>query len=137
MIIAIFNGNSIFSCSYIRCYFQYILLFRALCYKFEKEFLEYCRILFSQIEKNNYDINRNLVPDLGNILALIFFSNYTYSKRMQIILYHAYQEFLFRQMYGIFHDDQNRLKMKQLILKNVWPRFDDTCLTSFEKENFF
>ena len=137
MIIRIILGKKIISYSFIRCYFQYILMFKALSYKFEDEYIQYCENILTQIENNNYNINKNIVPDIGNFVTLLLFSNYTYTEKMKKMIYYILEEFLIRQMSWIFHGDECRIEMKKLVLKGKWPLFSDTVFTRFEKDESF
>ena len=53
MIIGIFNGKSSICSSFIRCYFQYVLLFKKLCLEFEKEYRKQLYSLEEQIFDSN------------------------------------------------------------------------------------
>ena len=75
MIIGMFNGKSVISTAFIRCYFQYVLLFKKLCLEFEKEYLEYLNHKLSLIAKKKYRIDKSLIPDIGNFFMLLFFCN--------------------------------------------------------------
>ena len=66
MIIGIYNGKTTLSSSFIRCYFQFILLFKKLCQEFENDYIEYLNELFNKIHDNNYIINKQIIPDIGN-----------------------------------------------------------------------
>ena len=73
MIIGLFNGKIACSSSFIRCYFQYILLFKKFCLEFEGEYLNYLNMKFNEIKNNNYTVNKDIIPDIGNFFILILF----------------------------------------------------------------
>ena len=54
MIIGLFNDNAQCSSAFIRCYFQYILLFRKLSQEFEDEYLNYLNTKLNEIKDNNF-----------------------------------------------------------------------------------
>ena len=52
MIIGIFKGKTTLSSSFIRCYFQFILLFKKLCQEFESDYIEFLNKKFNEIRNN-------------------------------------------------------------------------------------
>ena len=73
MIIGMFNGKTTISSSFIRCYFHYVLLFKKLCLEYEDEYCKYVNHILNLVKKNNYDINKQIIPDIGNFLMLTIF----------------------------------------------------------------
>ena len=135
MIIGIFNGKTTISSSFIRCYFQYVLLFKKLCLEFEEEYSKYVNHILTLIKKNNYDVSKQIVPDIGNFLMLLFFSNKdTHSEKMKKMWYALFEESSIRKPYWIFHGDELRAKMKKIIFKDRKPLIDDVCLKRFEED---
>ena len=105
MIIGMFDGKSAISSAFIISYFHYVLLFKKLCNEFENEYTTYLENIINLIEKNNYEIKKSIIPDIGNFFMLLFFSNKDmHNKRMEKIWYCLFEEFLIRQMYWIFHN---------------------------------
>ena len=82
MIIGIFNNKNSLSEFFIICYFHYILFFKKLVKEFKKEFNDYIQNILNQIERNNYQINKNLIPDIGNFMILFFFSDLNISEKI-------------------------------------------------------
>jgi hypothetical protein len=77
------------------------------------------------ISLNDFDVNKKIVPDIGNFMMLMFFSNKELlnpeqSKKLWNVLF---EEILTRQMYWIFYGDDCKTKMENLIMKN---NIDDT-----------
>ena len=137
MIIGIFNGKAKISSSFIRCYFHYVLLFKKLCLEFEKEYSKYVDDILNLIKKNNYNINRQIIPDLGNFLMLLFFSNKdTHSENMKI-WYSFFEESSIRKPYWIFHGEEIGSKIKKLIFKNLKPLINDVYLKRFQNDNSY
>ena len=135
MIIGIFNGKNTLSSSFIRCYFQYILLFKKLCQEFEGEYLEYLNSIFDEIRNNNYEINKKIIPDIGNVFILLLFCNLdTHTESMKKIYYSIYEESLIRQMYWMFHSEETKDNMKKLLLKST---LKELCLRKFEESPTF
>ena len=118
MIIGMFNGKSAISSAFIRCYFQFVLLFKKLCLEFEKEYIKYMYHILSLISKNKYNIEKTIVPDIGNFLMLLFFSNKnTHTPKMKKMWYCLFEELLTRQMFWLFHGGVCQYKTKDLLLK--------------------
>ena len=125
MIIGMFNGKSIISSSFIICYFQYVLLFKKLISEYEEEFSRYMKKKIDLISLNDFDVNKKIVPDIGNFMMLMFFSNKELlnpeqSKKLWNVLF---EEILTRQMFWIFYGNDCKTKMENLIMKN---NIDDT-----------
>ena len=116
MIIGIFTNKNSLSESFIVCYFHYILLFKKLVKEFKKEFDDYIRNILNQIERNNYEINKNLIPDIGNFMMLLFFSDLKISEKMWNCLF---EEIFVRQMFWIFHSSENENTVKNIIFKAI------------------
>ena len=135
MIIGIFNGKSTVSSAFIRCYFHYVLLFKKLCLEFEDEYCKYVNHILTLIKKNNYEVNREIVPDIGNFFMLLFFSNRdTQSEKMKKMWYALFEESSIRKSFWMFHEDEMRLKIKKLFFKDRTPLIDDVCLKRFEED---
>ena len=129
MIIGIYNGKSSVSSAFITCYFQYVLLFKKLCIEFEEDYLNYINHQLNLIAKNKYDANKSIVPDIGNLFMLLFFSTKdTHSPKMKKMWYCLFEEFLTREMYWLFHGNEYKAKMKSMILKN---KKDYSCIKYF------
>ena len=138
MIIGIFNGKTTISSAFIRCYFQYVLLFKKLCLEFEEEYLKYINHILNLIKKNNYDVSKEIIPDIGNFFMLLFFSNKdTHTEKMKKMWYALFEESSTRKPYWIFHGEECRLQMKKLIFKDIKPSVDDVCFKLFEEEYFY
>ena len=135
MIIGMFNGKTTISSAFIRCYFQYVLLFKKLCLEFEEEYSKYVNHILNLIKKNNYDVSKEIIPDIGNFLMLLFFSNKdTHTEKMKKMWYVLFEESSTRKPYWIFHGDECRAKMKKIIFKDKKPLIDDVCLKRFEED---
>ena len=111
MICGMFNQKSYMSEAYIRCYFQYLLLFKKLIVEFKDEFYIYLNNIINDIKKNKYVINKKIVPDLGNLFMLIYFSDIELEKKMWNALF---EEKMLRKMYWTFHFGDNANKSKSI-----------------------
>ena len=105
MIIGIFNGKSSVSSAFIICYFQFILLFMKLTEEFDYEYIKYLNHKLNLIHKNKYNVNKSIIPDIGDFLILLLFCNRnTHREVMKKMWYCIYEEFFARQIYWIFRD---------------------------------
>ena len=75
MIIGMFNGKSHISSAFIECYFQYVLLFKKLIKEYEGDFIKYSTKKINLITKNDFEVNKKIIPDIGNFLMLMFYTN--------------------------------------------------------------
>ena len=125
MIIGMFSGKSYISSAFIECYFQYVLLFKKLIKEYEGDFIKYTTKKIDLITKNDYDINKKIIPDIGNFLMIMFYTNEDLLKpeEKKKMWYKLFEEFFTRQMYWMFHGDECKKNMKNLIMKN---NIDDT-----------
>ena len=138
MIIGIFNGKSSICSSFIRCYFQYVLLFKKLCLEFEKEYSKYTNHILNLILRNNYCPDKNIIPDIGNFFMLLFFSNKdTHNEKMKKMWYVLFEEFSIRQSYWIFHENENRFKMKQIMFKDQNPSALDIIFKGLDEDDYY
>ena len=111
MICGMFNQKSYMSEAYIRCYFQYLLLFKKLIEEFNDEFYIYLNNIIKDIKRNKYVINKKIVPDLGNFFMLLYFSDIDLEKRIWSALF---EEKMLRKMYWTFHFGENNSNCKIL-----------------------
>ena len=141
MIIGIFNGKSKICSAFITCYFQYALLLKKLIIEFEKEYFEYLNHLLNLIKKNDYTIDKKIIPDIGNFFVLLYFSTKdTHSEKMKKMWYILFEEFLTREMFWLFHGEECKYKIKKMILKNKEITKEDinnSCFKYFESNPDF
>ena len=105
MIIHIFSDNTSISSAYIICLFHIVLLFRKLCEEFEEKYIKYLNHKLNIIYRNNYNINKSIIPDLGDFFILLYFCNRNiYTERMKKISNALFEEFLERQTSSILED---------------------------------
>jgi ubiquitin-protein ligase len=131
MIIGMFTGKTNICSSFIRCYFQYVLLFKKLCLEYEKEYLEYVNHILNMVKNNAYNADKSIIPDIGDFFMLLFFSNKdTQTEKMKKIWTTLFEEFAIRQAYWIFHEDSNKEKMLNIMKEMFW---DDFLFQHFEK----
>lgn len=111
-----FNGKTSICSSFIRCYFQYVLLFKKLCLEYEEEYSNYVNHILNLIKKNDYSPDKNIVPDIGDLFMLLFFSNKdTHTPKMKKMWYVLFEELTIRQAYWIFHEYNNKYMMLKII----------------------
>ena len=135
MIIGMFNGKVQISSAFIKSYFQYVLLFKKLCDDFEDENLAFMNKQLALIHDNEYKIDKKIIPDIGNFLMILFFCNKdTHEEQMKKMWDCLFEEVIIRSMFWGFHSDENKEKMKKLVLKT---RNNNTCMRRFENEPNF
>ena len=140
MIIGIFNGKSIISTSYITCYFHYVLLFKRLCREYQEEFNTYVNKRINLITMNDYEVNKKIVPDIGDFFMLVFLSNKDMSSpemiKTKTVLV---EEFLIRQIFWIFHGPDCQITMREKVsaLNNIVRLNDDVYLDKFHNDPNF
>ena len=104
MIIHILSEKNI-SSAYIRCIFHFVLLFRKLCEEIEEKYIKYLNDILNKIHRNNYIINKSIIPDLGDFFILLYFCDRNiHNEKMKKIWKALFEEFLARQMYSILKD---------------------------------
>ena len=119
MIIGMFNGQSAISSAFIRCYFHYVLLFKKLSEEFEYEYISYLNYKLNLIHKNRYNVKKSIIPDIGDFLVLLLFCDRNiYNEKMKVMWNAIYEEFLVRQIYWIFCDNNNKIRTIEEIFKN-------------------
>ena len=136
MIIGMFKGKSSICSSFIRCYFQYVLLFKKLCLIYEDDYLKYVNHLLNEIRKNKYSPDKSIIPDIGDFFMLLFFSNKdTNNEKMKKMWYVLFEEFVIRQAYWTFHEYEKKFKMMKLINKcfDINKEFDMNSMNSGKK----
>jgi hypothetical protein len=140
MIIGIFSGKSIISTSYITCYFHYVLLFKRLCREYQEEFNTYVDKRINLITMNDYEVNKKIVPDIGDFFMLVFLSNKDMSSPEMIkIKTVLVEEFLIRQIFWIFHGPDCQITMREKVsaLNNIVRLNDDVYLDKFHNDPNF
>ena len=110
--------------SFIRCLFHYILLFKKLSEEFDKDYSKYLNHKFNIIHKNQYKINESIIPDIQNMISLLYFCNRNiYTEKMIKIWHCLFEEFLLRNIGNNF--DGNEMKeilhkiIKEIVKENV------------------
>jgi len=141
MIIGMFSGQSSISSSFIRCYFHYVLLFKKLSEEYDTEFVKYLNHKLTLIHNNRFNIKKSIIPDIGNFLVALFFCNRnTHNEKMKKMWYCLLQEFLIRQIYWMFFDNNLiRETLEQIELEKYKVNFDkemDLLRKEAEKEAF-
>ena len=116
MIIGIFNKKTQLSEAFIRCYFQYILLLKKLTEIYKKEFDEYLKKILDEIKKNKNHIDKRIIPDIGNFMVLLLFSNFEISEELWKVLI---DESSIRQMYWMFHSEDNINEVQGIIMEST------------------
>ena len=138
MIIGAFNGKAVISSSFITCYFQYVLLFKRLCQEYKEEYETYVNKKINLITMNDYEVNKKIVPDIGDFFMLIYLSNKDMSiPEMKKINKVLIEEFLIRQMYWIFHGPECQITMKSKVVDSGLKVQDEAYLDLFQKDPNF
>ena len=135
MIIGMFNGQSSISSAFIRCYFHYVLLFKKLSEEFEYEYISYLNQKLNLIHKNRYNVKKSIIPDIGDFLVLLLFCDRNiYNEKMKRMWYKLYEEFLIRQMYWIFCDGKNRVRIIENMLRDKFKNNNEYKTKLVEEE---
>ena len=139
MIIGIFKGKTSISSAFIICYFQFILLFRKLCLEFEFQYIKYLNTKLNIIHRNDYNIDKSIIPDIGDFLVLLLLCDRNiYNEKMTKMWYCLFEEFLARQMYWIFEKDDSDFLREPLCaqkydnLKNKKNKISMLCVDIFK-----
>ena len=120
MIIGVFNKKTSLSEAFIRCYFQYILLLKKLTEIYKKEFDEYLNNILNNIKNNYNHIDKKIIPDIGNFMVLLLFSSFDITDELWRCLI---DESSIRQMYWMFHSEENAEEVKNIILNSSAIRY--------------
>ena len=135
MIIGMFNGKSVISSAFITCYFHYILLFKRLCQEYKQEYETYVNKKISLITMNDYEVNKKIIPDIGDFFMLTFLSNKDMTtpemKKMKKVLI---EEFVTREMYWIFHGPECGYTMTEKLANSSLKISDDIYLDMFHTD---
>lgn len=135
MIIGMFKGKSIISSAFIKSYFHYILLFKRLCQEYKEEYEAYVNKKINLITMNDYEINKKIIPDIGDFFILTFMSNKDMTtpemKKMKKVLI---EEFVTREMYWTFHGPECSTIMKEKLVKNSLKISDEQYLDMFHTD---
>ncbi len=125
ILIGIFNENLI--SEFIICYFHYFLLFKRLCQEYNKEYENYVNEKLNLIISNNFEVNKNIIPNIIDFFVLIYLSNKDINSSEMIKIRKALiEEFFTRQICWIFNDCKCTKIMKAKLSK---------CYVSFNDDN--
>ena len=113
MIIGFLNNKISLSEAFIRCYFQYILLFIKLIDIYKNEFNDYINNILKKIENNKFIINKNIINDIGNFSVNLLFSNYKLNQKFWNIFV---EEFIIRKIVWLFYGKEECEKTKKFLL---------------------
>ena len=117
MIIGMYKGKTTLSSSYINCYFHFILLFKKMCQEYEVEYSLYLNDIFAKIKENKYSVNKTIIPDIGNFFMVLLFNKVDINTASLKKIHNAlFEDFIIRQMYWMFHSEETRDHMKDLII---------------------
>ena len=120
MIIGLYKGKRNLSSSFIKCYFQFIILFKKLCQEFPLDYSMYLNNIFNEIKNNNFSVNKHIMPDIGNIFMVLLFNKLENNNNVLKKIYNAlFEDFLERQMYWMFHSNESKDKMQQFLLEKI------------------
>ena len=136
MVCAMFNEKSYMSEAYIRCYFQYLLLFKKLIQEFKQEFDKYLNEILNLIVKYKYVVNKTSVPDLGNLYMLLYFSDNEIDDKIWKVLF---EESIIRKMYWTFHFEGNENKCRNIFNNYDFNSYDlgKKLMDLMKKQNLF
>ena len=87
MIIHIISDKTSISSAFVICLFHIVLLFRKLCEEFEEQYIKYLNHKLNTIHRNKYNINKLIIPDLGDFFILLYFCNRNIHKEQMKKIY--------------------------------------------------
>ena len=135
MIIGMFNGKSMISSAFITCYFQYIILFKRLCIEYKEDYEDYVNKKIRLITMNDFEVNKKIIPDIGDFFMLTFLSNKDMTtpemKKMKKVLC---EEFVTREMYWIFHGPECSLTIQEKMANSNLKINDELYLDLFQSD---
>ena len=100
MIIGLYKGKAALSSAFIKCYFQFILLFKKLCQEFQSDYSAHLNNIFNDIKNNDFSVDKHIVPDIGNIFMILLFNKFEINDDNLKKIYNSlFEDFLARQMY--------------------------------------
>lgn len=109
MIIGMYKVKTTLFSSFIKCYFKYILLFKKFRQEYSVEYSIYLNDIFNQIKDNNYSVNKNIIPDIGNFFIVLLFNKVDInSDALKKIYNELFEDFIIQQMYWMFHSDESK-----------------------------
>ena len=128
--------------SFIQSYFHYILLLKKLIEIYKNEFNEYINYYINKIISNGYSLDKTLIPDIGNFIILLFFSDLEISQKLWDCLY---KEILIRQMFwmlgnNFIKEDINKIEElteKDELMKEIKTNIDELFLDKFKNPTNF
>ena len=129
----ILNESPQISSDFIKCYFHYILLFKKLTEEFEKEFIKYLNHQFNIIHKNEYKINKSIIPDIQDFITLLYFCDRDlHTEKLKKMWYNLFEEYLIRVIISYYRDERKqtnlRKKINNILLKK------EIIIEIFEKD---
>jgi hypothetical protein len=131
MIIGILINEKKCSQAFIQSYFHYILLLKKLIQIYHDEFNNYINSYLKKIQKSNYYIDKKLLPDIGNFLVLLFFSDIIIPQKIWNCLY---KEMIVRQIVWIFCEISDFSTKKESFEKEaeneLFKKYEDEILLS-------
>ena len=138
MIIGMCKGRTSLSSSFIKCYFQYILLFKKMCQEYKAYYSIYLNDIFNKIKENNYIVNKNIIPDIGNFFMVLLFNKLEINTEILKKIYNClFEDTIIRQMFWIFHSRDTKENMKNLIFQDKNKNNNKLYLEEFEKNPDF
>ena len=91
-----------------------------MCQEFNVQYSVYLNDIFNQIKANNFSVNKQIIPDIGNFFMVLLFNKVEINSESLKKIYNAlFQDFIIRQMFWMFHSDETKANMKRIILSEL------------------
>ena len=90
----------------------------------------YLNEIFNKIKDNNYIVDKKIIPDIGNFFIVLLFNKVEIGSDVLKRIYNAiFEDFITRQMSWLFHGQDSKDKMKNLLLYDY---LNEKCFSEFE-----
>ena len=90
--------------------------------------------LFDKIKNNNYSINKNIIPDIGNLFIVLLFNKVEASNDSLKKIYNAvFEDSITRQMSWMFHSYEAKDIKKFLLYNKSNETYNDIKIIFYKK----
>ena len=106
-----------------------------MCEEYNAVYSIYLNKIFNHIVENNYSVNKQIIPDIGNFFMVLLFNKVEINTDTLKKIYNVlFEDFIVRQMFWMFHSYDVRDNMEDLILNDI---LNKSYLDEFENNKNF